>query len=106
MYSKLSIEIIYSNLDELVEHQQYVFDTLWNKSIPAEEKMMEIKEGIASPNLEVISNVQEAAKRSWDLGRNAKEEILAMVATANAFRRQVQMGLLQQINQVMRPAPI
>ena len=66
---------------------------------------MEIKEGITSPNLEVISNVQEAAKRCWDLGRNAKEEILAMVATANAFRRQLQMGLLQQINQVTRQRP-
>ena len=92
---KPASEIIYSNLAELVEHQQYVFDTLWNKSIPAEEKMMQIKEGITSPSLEIIPNVQEAVKRSWDLGRNAKEEILAMVSTANAFRRQAQMGLFQ-----------
>jgi len=46
-------EIIYSNMKELVERQQYVFDTLWNKSIPAEEKITEIEEGITSPNLEV-----------------------------------------------------
>jgi len=32
--------------------------------------------------------LQEAAKRSWELARNAKEEVFAMVATANAFRRQ------------------
>lgn len=99
------LTIIYGNMKELVEHQQYVFDTLWNKSIPAEEKMTEIEEGITSPNLEVIQNVQEAAKRSWDIARNAKEEVLAMVATANAFRRQVQMGMLQQINEVMRQRP-
>ncbi|HEY6884440.1 MAG TPA: hypothetical protein VI278_10420, partial [Nitrososphaeraceae archaeon] len=98
-------EIIYGNMKELVEHQQYVFDTLWNKSIPAEEKMTEIEEGITSSNLEVIQNVQEAAKRSWDIARNAKEEVLAMVATANAFRRQVQTGMLQQINEVMRQRP-
>jgi hypothetical protein len=30
--------MIYSNVRELVEHRQYVFDTLWNKSIPSEEK--------------------------------------------------------------------
>lgn len=98
-------EIIYGNMKELVEHQQYVFDTLWNKSIPAEEKITEIKEGITQPNLEVIQNVQDAAKRSWYLARNAKEEVLAMVATANAFRRQVQMGMLQQIKEVMRQRP-
>src|ERR1051325_2300807 len=98
-------EIIYSNMKELVEHQQYVFDTLWNKSIPAEEKITEIEEGITQPNLEVIQNVQEAAKRSWDLAKNAKEEVLAMVATANAFRRQLQLGILQEINEVMRQRP-
>jgi two-component system, OmpR family, sensor histidine kinase VicK len=68
---KPASEVIYSNMKELVAHQQYVFDTLWNKSISAEEKMVEIKK-VSPPNLEVISNVQEAAKRSWDLGRNAK----------------------------------
>jgi hypothetical protein len=98
-------EVIYSNMKELVEHQQYVFDTLWNRSIPAEEKMTEIEEGITSPNLEVIRNVQEAAKRSWDLARNAEEEVFVMVATANAFRRQMQMRILQQINEVMRQRP-
>jgi two-component system, OmpR family, sensor histidine kinase VicK len=102
---KPASEIIYSNMEVLVEHQQYVFDTLWNKSIPVEEKMMEIEEGITSPNLEIIQNAQEAAKRSWDLGRNAKEEVLAMFATANGFRRQLQMGVLQLINEVMPQRP-
>jgi len=45
---KPASEVIYSNMKELVAHQQYVFDTLWNKSIPAEEKMVEIKEGITT----------------------------------------------------------
>lgn len=43
---KPASEIIYSNVKELVEHQHYVFDTLWNKSITAEEKIMEIENGI------------------------------------------------------------
>ena len=48
-------------MKELVEHQQYVFDTLCNKSIPAEEKITEIEEGITQPNLEVIQNVRPNA---------------------------------------------
>jgi len=31
---KVASQMIYSNVRELVEHQQYIFDTLWNKSIP------------------------------------------------------------------------
>ena len=38
---KPASQIIYSNVKEIVNHQQYVFDTLWNKAIPAEQKIKE-----------------------------------------------------------------
>jgi two-component system sensor histidine kinase VicK len=43
---KPASQMIYSNIKEMVEHQQYIFDTLWNKAIPAEQKFMEIEEGV------------------------------------------------------------
>jgi two-component system, OmpR family, sensor histidine kinase VicK len=39
-------QLIYSNVKEIGEQQQYVFDSLWNKAILAEEKIKEIEEGI------------------------------------------------------------
>jgi two-component system, OmpR family, sensor histidine kinase VicK len=45
--------MIYSNVRELVEQQQYVFDTLWNKSIPSQEKIKEIEEGIQPHIIEI-----------------------------------------------------
>lgn len=44
---KVASQIIYSNLKEIVEHQQYTFDSFWSKAIPAEEKIREIEEGVA-----------------------------------------------------------
>ena len=38
--------IIYSNVKELIEHEKYVFETLWSKTIPAEQRIREIEEGI------------------------------------------------------------
>ena len=35
--------------------------------------------------------MQEAAKRSWELARNAKEEVFAMVATATFRRQEIQI---------------
>jgi two-component system, OmpR family, sensor histidine kinase VicK len=35
--------IIYSTVKEIVEHQQYVFDTIWNTSSSAERKIKEIE---------------------------------------------------------------
>ena len=42
---KVASQIIYSNVKEIVEHQQYVFDTFWNRSILAQQKIREIEEG-------------------------------------------------------------
>lgn len=39
-------QIIYSNIREVIEHQQYIFDTFWSKDIAAEKKIKEIEEGV------------------------------------------------------------
>ena len=46
---KPASEIIYSNVKEIVEHQQqYVFDSFWSRAIPAERRIREIEEGIGT----------------------------------------------------------
>jgi two-component system, OmpR family, sensor histidine kinase VicK len=52
---KPASELICRNIKEIVEHQHYVFDTLWNKSIPAEEKIMEIEDGITPEFVDDLS---------------------------------------------------
>jgi two-component system sensor histidine kinase VicK len=48
---KPASQIIYSNLKEIVEHQRYVFETLWSKAIPSEKRISEIEiEGGRLPN--------------------------------------------------------
>jgi len=44
--TKLAALIIYSSVREIVEHQQYVFETLWNKSMSAERRIRELEEGV------------------------------------------------------------
>lgn len=39
-------QLIRSNVKAFVEQQQYFFETLWNKAIPADQKIMEIEEGV------------------------------------------------------------
>jgi hypothetical protein len=53
---KIASQIIYSNVKEIVEQGQYIFDTLWNTAIPAERKIDEIEEGIEPEFLEVITD--------------------------------------------------
>ena len=51
---KPASQMIYSNVREFVEHQQYVFDTLWNKAIPAEVKIKEIEQGLVPDFINTI----------------------------------------------------
>src|SRR5205809_2217122 len=43
---KPASQIIYSNVKEVLEHKQYVFDSFWSRAVPAEERIREIEEGI------------------------------------------------------------
>ena len=53
-------QIICSNMKETVEEQQYIFDTLWYKSISSEDKIKEIEQGIEPEYFRVINDNQEA----------------------------------------------
>src|SRR5919202_6077584 len=49
-------QVIYSNVKEILEQQHHVFDSFWNKSVPAEQKIKEIEEGVIIGNTEVIQS--------------------------------------------------
>ena len=47
-------QIIYWNVREAVKQQQYVFETLWNKAISAQQKINEIEKGELPEIIEII----------------------------------------------------
>jgi len=96
---KAASQMIYSNVRELVEHQQYVFDTLWNKSIPSEEKIKEIEDGIQPFYIETINDPVKIQKRAFELGTKASDEILLLYSTANAMYRQGKLGAIQTLEE-------
>jgi two-component system, OmpR family, sensor histidine kinase VicK len=49
-------QAIYSNIREIVEQQHSIFETLWSKSIPAEDIIKEIEQGIEREFIEVIAD--------------------------------------------------
>lgn len=51
-------EVIYSNVDEVVEQGQFVFDTLWKNSVPAHVKIRELKEGLKTFDTKLITGTE------------------------------------------------
>src|ERR671910_121151 len=90
-------QLIYSNVKEIGEQQQYVFNTLWNKGIPAQVKIKEIEEGIIPEFTDIIRNHEEAQSLEWHLLEATKEEILIIYSTVKAYKLQESLGVMDYL---------
>ena len=70
---KPAAQIIYSNVKELIEHQRYIFETLWSKTISAEQRIREIEEGIVRYETRIIDNSHEIIKEIDSLTANSNQ---------------------------------
>ena len=88
-------EIVYSNVRSIVEQQQYLFENLWNKAIPAERRISEIEEGIELEKTNIIQDPHNIQRLFLDLVRSARHEVLLILPTINAFLREHRIGVIR-----------
>jgi two-component system sensor histidine kinase VicK len=50
---------VYSNILEIVQQQQHFFETLWDKAIPAEQRIQEIEEGVELTRTRLMEDPSE-----------------------------------------------
>jgi len=93
-------QIIYSNINPIVQQMQCVFNTFWYKSIPAEQKIIELEEGIKLEGIKIIRNPVEVQNLTFDLLKSVKDEILIIFSTANAFHRQEKAGSIKLLTEI------
>ena len=70
-HGKVAPQAVYSNISEVVEQQQYLFDNIWNKSIPAEERIKEIEEGILPVKTKILKDENEIINEIRRLNNSA-----------------------------------
>jgi two-component system, OmpR family, sensor histidine kinase VicK len=97
-------QVIYSNVKEMVEQGQYIFDTLWANSaaIPAKQRIKEIEHGVIREIIDTIRDPAETQKRAFDLVQFASDEILIIFPTAKAFYIQEHLGLMKLLTEAAR----
>jgi two-component system, OmpR family, sensor histidine kinase VicK len=88
-------EIVYSNVKSIIDQQQYLFENLWNKAIPAEHKLSEIEEGVEVEKTHVIQDPQSIQKLFVDMIKTAQQEVFLILPTVNAFLREHRIGIIQ-----------
>jgi two-component system sensor histidine kinase VicK len=88
-----------SNEPLYVNHFNSLFEEAWKNGIDARERIRDVEAGLDTANIEIIQNPKEAIKRAWDYLKTSKSDVSVLFPTANAFRRQIHMGLLQLLNE-------
>ena len=92
--------LLVSNEPAYVNHFKSIFEELWKNGVDASDRIRDIEEGVDQANIEIISNPKEGIKRAWSIIKSAKEEVLIMFSSANAVRRQTEMGGLQLLKEI------
>jgi two-component system sensor histidine kinase VicK len=90
-------QVIYSNVRAILDQQQYVFETLWNKAIPAEQRLREIEEGIEAEVFETITNHEVASQILVDLAKSVKKEALFFLPNDKAMVRIDKLGIVDYL---------
>lgn len=90
-------QVIYSNVRAILDQQQYVFETLWNKAIPAEQRLREIEEGIEAEVFETITNHEVVSQILVDLAKSVKKEALFFLPNDKAMVRIDKLGIVDYL---------
>src|ERR1051325_624889 len=86
---------IVSNSKALVDAQQYLYETLWSKAIPAEKKVKEIEEGILPEFIDTLSDKDEINTILRTLLKSTMRESFVILPTTNTLFRFENEGLVE-----------
>jgi hypothetical protein len=96
---QLPEELIISNVKVIVQQQQQVFNILWEKAIPANQRIKEIEQGLKREFIDIIRDPVDIKKLILDLIKTASDQISILFSSANAFHLLEQEGILDVIRE-------
>lgn len=96
------LQLVAVNGASFAESQQFLFESLLSRAIPAKERIKEIEKGVEREFIETIHDPQEMLKLASSMVGSAKYEVLALFSTVNAFYRAEGAGLTEALGEASR----
>jgi signal transduction histidine kinase len=91
--------LLISTEPSYINHYNTIFEELWKSGIDAVDRIKDIEAGLDTANIEIIQNPKEGIERAWSYLKTSTSHISVLFSTANAFSRQIHMGLLQLLKE-------
>jgi two-component system sensor histidine kinase VicK len=94
----------------LAPQEQFVSDHFWNRAIPTEQETREIeieKDKLGKPDtVQVIQDPVQIQNIGYEIGKAAKDEILIIYSSANAFHRQEKLGAIKSLIEIVEESGV
>ena len=94
--------IIYSNVKGIIDQQQYLFNSLWDKSIPAEQRIEEIERGVQAEFFEIINDTKRISEILIDLAKSVVNEVVLLLPNDRALIRIDKLGVVDSLLKASR----
>lgn len=99
---ELLTQVFYSNAYEVVKQGQYVFNTFWDKAVPAKQRIREIEQGLEPEFFEVITDNRKASEILVDLAKSAKKEALFLLSNDRTMVRMERLGVIDYLRVITK----
>ncbi|MDE1853514.1 MAG: HAMP domain-containing histidine kinase [Thaumarchaeota archaeon] len=90
-----TLPVIYSNDQNLVAEHLSIFDALWTRGELLEERIGALEGGTDFPELEIVRDRRRIKELYLSLARQATKELLLLLPSATAFRRDDELGIME-----------
>jgi hypothetical protein len=92
--AKQSTQSIFSTVRAFVDQQQYFFEMLWRKAIPAKQRIKEIEEGLKREFIDTIQDPLEIQSLIHKVIDSATGELDVIFSTTNSIHKRQLMLLM------------
>ncbi|HKU50152.1 MAG TPA: HAMP domain-containing sensor histidine kinase [Nitrososphaera sp.] len=78
-------QLLVCNIGSFVRQQTYLFETLWQKALPAHQRIRQFEGGAEPETLELIPDVEKSINQAFSVINETRSELLFLFATARTF---------------------
>ena len=94
--------VIYSDVIELVEQGQFIFDAFWNRSTPAQQRIKELEEGTEPEYFEVITDPVKASQAVLEFAKSIQKEADILLPLSKTVVRLYKIGIWDELIKVAK----
>jgi hypothetical protein len=90
-------ELIVSNVSVVVQQQQQIFDLLWDKALPAKQRIKEIELGLQRQFINTIRDPIEITEAIFDILASSTSNIEILISNDLLFNHLKKIGIIENL---------